>query len=177
MTSQNITPTNINLIYSDKFEFILNRTPNVIYRCYSIDFPNVSLDQKVFSTPHGRFHVGGKILEHGDLGINFRIDEDFRNYQEIKDWMSGIAGEVDPVKYRKLVDVPDGTISAEHKIYSDGVLMTLTNASRYNVAFNFVNLFPISLSPPVFDQTSAQETMNVNATFSFDYFEIIRKTS
>lgn len=176
MTNNNITPANINLLYSDRFEFVFRRIPNAIYRCYSIDFPAISINPQRVATPHGSFNVGGKMVDYGTLGINFRIDEDFLNYEEIMKWMIGIAGSVDPVKYRELVNVPDGTVKTDHAIYSDGTLVTLTNASNYNVAMNFVNLFPISLSPPTFDMNGSQEVINVSATFAFDYFEIIRKT-
>ncbi len=169
---------NPNLHYSNKWRLAFLRSPSIAYNCTRVEFPSISLTPIKMPTPVGSRYVGGKVVDFGQFAFTFKVDEDFKNYINIFEWMTGIAGSVDMQKYVTLTTDDRNTIldKAGHNIYSDASLVALTNASNYNVEFNIINMFPITLGTPEF--IGGETNVNVcTATFQCDYFEITPKKS
>lgn len=170
---------NQNFFYADKFTFILNRTPKVNYNCVSVEFPSISAEAHKIWTPNNPIHVGGKQLDFGTLAATFRVDEDLENYKEIYNWMRGISSAVSFEPYNELIRnerFSAQTTENGHNIYSDGTVFTETNAYNINLAFNFINMFPISLGNIQFNLEDNTVPVLCRAEFQFDYFEIIKNT-
>lgn len=170
---------NQNFFYADKFVFLLNRTPKVNYNCISAEFPELTTEPQKIHTPNNPFHVGGKKIEFSTLAVTFRVDEDLTNYAEIYEWMRGISSAVSFDPYNKLIKderFSVQTVDNGHNIYSDATIFTQTNSYNVNLAFNFINVFPIALGAIQFNLDDNTAPVLCRAEFQYDYFEIIKNT-
>jgi hypothetical protein len=170
---------NNNLHYTNKWRLALLRSPTVQYNCTNVEFPSISLTPIALATPVGKHFVGGKVVDFGQFTFTFTMDEDFENYMNIFNWMTGIAGSVDMIKYKELTtDIKKNIFGTDgHNIYSDGTLFSLTNASNINREFNIINMFPVSLGSPQFSRSEGNIVNTCTATFQCDYFELAAKKS
>lgn len=166
----------VNTSYQNKWKLICFRLPGVEFHCKSVDFPSISLQPVITNTPVGKYHSGGKLLDYGQFGFEFKIDEEFENYQAIFDWMVGITGSIDITKYKELVsNSPEIKLRNDsHNIFTDATLVSLSNSMNKETEFLIRNMFPVSLSAPQFNFESA-EPNTATVTFQCDYYEIIRK--
>ena len=80
-------PTNLNYLSQLGFRFAIKKLPNVNYFCQSVSLPSISIGAAEFNTPFGVVPRPGDKIAYSTLPIRFKVDEDFRNYIEIHDWM------------------------------------------------------------------------------------------
>ena len=132
-------PDTNNYLASNFFQFSLFRTPTIAYFAQSVTFPTTNLTPVEIGNSLGRPNqfIGGRFV-HDPLVIQFIVDEDMKNYEEIFNWMKGIGNYED-----------DANIIAGSQVkqfFSDASLI-ITN-STYNAKrrVNFKNTFPTSLS-------------------------------
>ena len=148
-------PTNLSYLSPLSFRLVLDRTPKVNYFLTGAEVPAVTLGDK---------------LRYDPLTINFNVDEDIRNYEELYSWLQGLGFPEDFQQYRNLRDDPNRTTSfgQDANIYSDGSLILMTAAQNPNLNIKFKNMFPISLSAITLNTTDG-DVNYVQATASFRY--------
>lgn len=168
---------NKNLTKSNNYRFQLKRTPHLNYFCQDVVTPSMVGGEIAVPSRFNQHYLGGDKLDYSTLTLTFKIDEDFRNYQEIFDWLVGINSPQNHEQYKNLISRDDRFVASkrEHNIFSDGALFVLTNSLNVNLVFNFVNLFPIGLSGINFS-SKGNEALDATVTFRYDYYSIDKQT-
>jgi len=169
------TPINQNLLPSAQFNFSINRLPNTTYFGQGINIPGMSLPEVPVGTPFTKIKVPGDSIDWDPLKVEFKVDEDFRNWQELYNWMVGLGFPKNFDQYKDLKE--DGTVSINPKgsVYSDGNITILDSSNNPNIRIGFQNLFITGLSGLQFETTQTGiDYINAEATFGYTLFEIER---
>lgn len=163
-------PKNPNFLSQNKFRFILQRTPNLVFFGTSARIPDITL---LVADQPSAFGISVPIPGHkmvwGDFQYTFKVDEDLANYLEIYKWMESLG-------------LPDNFELYPHtkpEIYSDATLTLLTSKHNGNVEFRLEHIFPINLAVHEEFTNDTDETIPVTATVTFKirrfYVERIRE--
>lgn len=150
-----------------EFKFDIKRLPNTKFFVQRVTTPSLDLDFIRQPTPlYDSFRTAGK-MNFGDLTVEFKVDEDMKNYEEIYDWMIGLGF---PRNNSEFKDLDEGM-----GLYSDATLTILTSQKNPNVGFSFQKLFPVNLSSLDMDMTADDvEYITSTVQFRYDTFELIR---
>jgi hypothetical protein len=111
----------------------------------------------------------GSSMSFGELSMEVLLDEDFRTYKEIYNWMLRHVNE-DQIAER------NGFTSSQSPIpsYADIHITALTHANNKNVEFRYKDCIPTSLGNIPFDaQNQSVEFVTFPVSFRFSYFEIV----
>lgn len=155
-----------NLLQNNGFQFSIQRLPQTMFRVVACDLPAISIPQaNTGGYPGANQSLAGNTAEFEELTMDFLVDEDLKNYEEIYNWIVGQQFE-DRDKTRR-------DVAYEQALYSDGTLITLDNSSNPHRVFSFKSLFPINLGNLHFD-TSVTEPVQVTCqvTFKYAYFKL-----
>lgn len=156
-------PNNPNPLYPNHFQFNLNRIPNTTFWCQKANLPSINItaiDQVTVFNPIKR---PGGAVEIENLNISFVVDEDLKNWKELRRWILECSNDVDFNDYKE----PN-----EH-LESSAVLFILesNNQPRYKVTFE--GLFPVKLDGIQFrTDIISSENIYCDCTFAFTNFEI-----
>jgi hypothetical protein len=156
-------PETVNAFQNTNFKFTLTRIPNVTFWCSSVNIPQISIGEVTVQTGMLPHHVPGSSIQLDPLRVNFAVDEEFANWNEIYRWMRSI------VPFEDFTEI----LSNENNYYSEGTIHCLNSAKNPNKRFVFKKLFPVSLDG--FDLNVAlnePEPVTVSATFTYESFEI-----
>ncbi len=108
-------------------------------------------------------------MTYGSLTMDVLLDEDFKSYIEMYEWMLRLVNteQVNARDAYSLNSSPTAT-------YSDIVVTALTNSNNKNVEFKYRDCVPVSIGDVSMEATnSGVEFLTFNAEFRFSYFEII----
>jgi hypothetical protein len=161
-----LTP-NKNFLSPLGFRFVLKRAPNIEYFCQDVILPEVSIEDVVQETPRTRIYRPGVKLEFAPLNLDFIVDENLTNYNEIHNWLTGLGAPLNSDQYKEL-DNSGGVPAGSAGIVSDATLIILSSNHNANVTVFFRDMFPISLSPLNFT-TQDTEVSYIKATVTFRY--------
>lgn len=164
------TSTNVhnqNILSPLGFEFILQRTPNLVWTIQEVTLPGVTLGDSSIYYSGGRTSIPGDKLEYSELEISFIVDESLNNWREIYNWMRGLApshlGDDTNNQYATLKATDD-------KIVSDATLVLLTNSGNPNIIVEFKDVFPLSISNvPMKITDSSVEPVVSTVLFQYSY--------
>jgi len=171
MSALEKSPTNPNHIYQNLYRFVLQRLPLTAFFGSSVNLPGISLGKIRMDNIVNPIHVGGTKLEFEEFSLTFKVDEDLKNYQEIWNWMAGIATPEDLKSFQDLIESNKIGERSKYNIFSDATLTTLTNAHNTNVEITFKDMFPIALSGLDFEYTSnSPEILTARVTFAYDTY-------
>lgn len=151
-----------NTLKSNGFNFVLSRIPETAFRVTACNLPSVFIPTPEESPPGILQAWSGTGSQFEELTLKFIVDENLRNYRELYNWitMQRYAARTDKLPPNFLED----------ELYSDGALITLTNASNPNIIFSFKNLFPMSIGELSFDTTTPVTQVTCQAVFRYSYF-------
>jgi len=97
------------------------------------------------------------------------------NYLELYNWMTGLGTPEDIKQYQDLNKTVSRPTAGTGKmgnvmqgVFSDGTLVVLTSAQNPNKRIQFVDLYPINLSPLQFDVTGT-DVAYIEADVTFNY--------
>lgn len=156
-----------NFLQNNGFTFLLERIPQTIFRVTSCDVPGLTVPTPETSSGRTTQYFPGTANEFDELVMEFIVDENLKNYEELYRWIT-------QQRYTDKEFVPKS--EKENLLVSDGVLVTMTNASNPNRVFKFANMFPISLGNIHFDTTiSEPQPVTCTVTFKYSYFELVPK--
>jgi hypothetical protein len=174
-------PTNQSLAQSTKFRLSFSRLPYMTFFCNSINLPGISSSPTQLNTPFSDLPVPGDKIEYEPLEVSFLVDEDYRSWLTVHDWVRGITFPTTFDEYKKLgllgTTRPQSKLaeSVERPQYSDAILTLYTNKNNPHIRVKFRNCFPISLSSINFStQDTADIIISGSASFKFDYYDIER---
>lgn len=142
------------------FRLMIDRLkyPNAEFNVQSASIPEVAVDSATLNTPQRTIEVPGDKVRYADLEITFLIDEDMTNYQEIHDWIVGMATEPETPNINKTRDMS---------------LLVLNSHNNVAREIRFTSAYPVALSTLEFNATNTNiEYLVGSITFNYAYFEV-----
>lgn len=156
-----------NTLKSNAFTFVLQRIPETMFRVTAVNLPSIYIPTPQGDPPGISQFWSGTGSNFEELTIRFIVDEDMKNYRELYNWIT-----MQRFSARK-EKVPPQFL--EKDLYSDGALITMTNASNPNITFQFKNLFPTTIGELSFDTTAQPMPVTCQAVFRYSYFTMEEK--
>ena len=133
MTTCN-TPSNPLLV--NYFQFILDRVPNMVYFCQSVNLPGIGFgvqDQPTVLGHPVKIPTGAFRFE--DLEVTFRVDENLTNWRELHEWIRTTGNYSDA-----------SNTLVYNKKTSDATLLITNSAFVPKYKIHFKNVFPQYIS-------------------------------
>jgi hypothetical protein len=113
------------------FKFVNKSFKEVEFACTEISIPGISLNATIQSSRYSDVKHPGDKLEYEDLSLEFLVDEELKNYQEISDWLKSI----------------ESTSHTEiNKVISDSKIAIYDSSHKLIGTYTFKDSFPVSLS-------------------------------
>jgi hypothetical protein len=160
---------NKSFLSNNKYEFVIERLPNVVFFVQSINLPTISLASTPTQTPFVQVNTPAGILTFEQLTINYIVDENMNSWKEIYNWITALGNPTSKNKLGNLTTAPGRTNS----ITSNASLLVKSNSNNPNLTFTFNNLFPIELGGLQFSSTETQEFLTSSITFLYDYYTLV----
>jgi hypothetical protein len=135
------------------FMFVNKSFKEVEFACTGVSIPGISLNATIQASRYSDVKHPGDKLEYEDLSLEFLVDEELKNYQEISDWLKSIES----TSYSKI-----------NETISDSKIIINDSSHKLIGTYTFKDSFPVSLSSI---QLSVDETGVVfpRATVSLTY--------
>ena len=163
---------NINLFQPTSFRVVIDRQnySNLRFFVQRVNHPGASNSPaEVPFSRIGGVPMPGNTMTYGSLTMDVLLDEDFKSYIEMYEWMLRLVNT-------KQVNARDAysRSSSPTATYSDIVITALSNSNNKNVEFKYRDCVPVSIGDVSMEATnSGVEFLTFNAEFRFSYFEII----
>ena len=166
-------PTNLNMVSPLGAKFVIKRMPTINFFVQAVSLPSVTMGENQVPTPFSKLQVPGDQLMFGDLVIQFRVDEDLKNYLEMYNWMRSITRTDGFEESTAWVNEPNQM--SEHRVYSDATLTIMNSAMNSNVEVGFTDVYPSSIAELPF-MTTMNDVDYIETTITFKYrkFEVTK---
>ena len=179
---------NRNLLSPLRFDFSIDRLPNVDFFVQSANIPSVALPatSNAQGTPFNNLPWQGDRISWGDLVVDFKVDENLNNWTDLFNWIKGIGF---PEEFKQYADLKKGenkNIDGEKRkqlppvpkighIYGQGILLVRNSNNNAMLQIDFQDVYPTSLSEIKFD-TRDESITEVTCTviFKYDFYRITR---
>jgi len=157
-------PESNNGLLSNYFQFRLERIPNLIWFCQSVNLPGLVIqefDQPTTLSHPIRSPVGA--IRFDDLIMSFKVDENLENWLEIHKWIQDMSNYTNDTSFIKPWDSQR----------TDGQLLILNSSYNPKIKINFKKLFPIKLDSLIFDTVNPDsKEIFSSARFAFSDYSI-----
>lgn len=150
-----------NYLSSAGFDVKVSRLPHVEFFAQKLLLPGVTANPVETQTPLRAFYSVPDHLRYADFDLSFVIDENMSNYIEVYDWLKGIGTPDSLQQYKTLENSAEG-------LTSDVTILILNSHKNPNIRINFINAFPIGITPVSLDIT-AQDVQYPEATVTMRY--------
>lgn len=156
-------PTNRNKLTTNRFIFMMTRTPYMTYFCQRVNLPSLGFGTSIQSNPTAiEIKRPGTRLVYEDLQVGFIVDEEMKNWLEIHNWMKNIS----------TYDTVQDYLREQQKTAS-ALLYVMSSTYKPLLSIYFHDIYPVFLTSLDFDSTSPDsENISATATFSYTYYEI-----
>ena len=175
MTALNRNPSNPNMYQPNKFQLNFSRIPNIQYFCQMITLPGISTSEIPVNNPFVELYSPGEKAIYDTLNVTFLVDMELKAWLEVHDWLRALTFPTNFEEYQNLGQLNRFTSAAKSTTpqFSDGSVTLLSASNVPYFKFNFINLFPISLSGFTVSATDSPDTViTADATFRFTYFNV-----
>jgi hypothetical protein len=170
MSALNESITNRNFLSPLNFEFRIKKSPHVNFFLQKVNIPNIELREVTTSNPFVTVPYPGEHITFSPLMLEFKVDEDLKNYLEIRNWITALGKPQEFEQYRAIAEKPSYTGDG---IYSDVTLIPMTSTKMPNYEVVYVDAFPVSLSQISFFTTDENVSyLTASTTFKYSYFTI-----
>ena len=167
-----LEPLNTQTLRENKFSLSIARLTAVSYKLTSTTIPGISITPLPQATPFRTHQLPGfKILYDQAFEVTFLIDEALTNWQELHDWMIGIAPPDSFTQYQANADKYGITTADEGQVMSDARLLIYNAQNTLTYVFVIEEMFPTRLSGINFHYSSA-EPLTATAAFSYSKFRL-----
>jgi len=161
------TPENKNFLSPLNFNFKLKRAPNLDFFLQGIKMPSIMLPSYTQANPFVSIPFSGEHLQYGNLEVEFKVDEDLKNYLEIHDWLRGLGK---PESFDEYAAVAAANPGEGLGIHSDVQLFISNSLKVPNYIVTFEDAHPYTLSGMSFETTDT--TVNyVTASVGFKFLQ------
>jgi len=140
-----------------------------------ITLPGISTSEIPVNNPFVELYSPGEKAIYDTLNVTFLVDMELKAWLEVHDWLRALTFPTNFEEYQNLGQLNKFTTAANSPTpqFSDGSVTLLSAANVPHFKFNFINLFPISLSGFTVSATDSPETIiTADATFRFTYFNV-----
>ena len=179
-------PTSLDYASPTQFKFQITKLPKVEYFCTSVNLPAVAISEVRQPTPFVDVPLPGTTLTYSPLNMNFLVDENLENFQEIHGWLRGLGF---PESYTEYADglaagadrapTSGGAVSSEPgkvkygapsqtAYFSDATLVVLTSKNNPIKEIRFRDIYPTSIGELQYTQ-QATDVEYLTSTVSFNY--------
>lgn len=148
--------TSFKLVFSHKEEVEYRKELSL--HITSTVLPSVTINPVEMPWQGGVVYGEGGGVEFGNWETSFFIDDTWSNYQMIYDWMANINNGYD-FYGRK-----------DFSYQMDAALMVMDNFKNIITTFEFINIWPSSLSEVNLSYQEGETNLSCNVTFVYDYF-------
>lgn len=149
-----------------EFRFVIKRLPHVTFFTQNISLPGVSMSPAEHATPFKRLYHTGDTLTYDRLSVNFKVDENMKNYFELYNWLVGMSFPENFEQFANLTQSDDG-------LYSDASVLIMSNGRNPNILYKLKNIFPESITSIDLDTTQTDiDGVVATCTFNVESFEI-----
>lgn len=170
-----------------KYNFLINRCPNVTFFVQEANIPGVTIGRAVAHTPFVHIYEQGDHLDYGTLDISFKVDESFDNWFEIHSWITGMAF---PRKRKERADLKNSAIKnldgqpvvpplisevnrKRGDVYSQITLAILNSHNKAIIQYDFVDAWPIGISPiQLSTKDDDVDYLTAQVSFSYTYYNV-----
>lgn len=159
------TPINKNFLAPNNFRFQIKKAPYLNFFIQRVNIPSITIQDVPVSNPFVKVPYSGEHIDYGTFSITYKVDEDFKNYFEIHNWLRGLGF---PESFKEYADLNAGNPLEGNGLVSDISLIVLNSKRMANYEVTFTDCFPVSLSDIVFDST-VQNINYIEATCQFKY--------
>jgi hypothetical protein len=157
-----------NFLSPTGFRFSIKRLPNVAFFVQSATIPGISMNAIEYYTPFKTLEFASSKLAFEQFNINIRVDEYMESYNEIFDWMVGLAPT-------KSFDQHATLKTSDFGLYSDASLIILDSRQNPALEVTFHDIFPVSLGAVSLDTTTADISyISCSITFGHNGYKISR---
>jgi len=167
MTEITTYPINKSFLSNNKFDFVLDRIPNLTFFVQSVNLPGITLTSSFINSPAVALKIPGTIITFPDLIVTFIVDEEMRSWYEMYDWITQLGNPEGNNKVGNLT----GTEGSDTYITSDATLFIKSNSNNPIYKATFVELFPVDLGGIDFSTTSGQDFLTSTVTFNYTYYK------
>ena len=179
-------PTSLDYASPTQFKFQITKLPKVEFFCTSVNLPALALSEVRQPTPFVDVPLPGTTLTYSPLNMNFLVDENLENFQEIHGWLRGLGF---PESYTEYADglsagsdrAPSstGSVSSEPgkvkfgapsqaAFFSDATLIILTSKNNPIKEIRFRDVYPTNIGELQYDQQPA-DVQYLTASVTFNY--------
>ena len=175
---------NRNYLSPLKFDFSVDRLPNVNFFVQSVNIPGITISALQQGTPFSDIPWHGDKVQWEDLNVSFKVDENLRNWYEIFKWMNGLGFSQNLGQFNDLKTGQDTNLDGEKRsplppvgkighIFGQATLLVRSSTQNPILAVNYKDVFPVSLSGITFDSTGDSVVeIGCDVVFKYDYYEI-----
>lgn len=165
MTAIDNTPTNRNFQSPLNFRFQIKKAPHINFFLQKVNIPSIYIKNIDTSNPFVTTPYSGEHITYETLNIEFKVDESFKDYLEIHNWMKALGKPENFEQYAALERIPQYTGDG---IFSDISVLVLNSNKIANYDITFTDCFPIFLSELNFNTTDP-DVIYITATAKFKY--------
>jgi len=154
-------PANLNTARENRFRVVFRRLPNVQFWTQSVQVPPYTVNFVEQPTPYGKIPLPADV-NFTEWQLNFRLDEDFKNYRELYKWMRATTNDGSSDFYDK------------NSLHSDATVMFTNSEGKETQLMVFQNVIPGILSGFDMNYTGAPPAeILVNASFKYMRHEFV----
>ena len=170
---------NRNFLSPIGFKLKIQKCPKVDFLSIGCNLPGVTLGSAVQSTYLKDIDVPGDKLVYEDFRVNFIVDENLENYNQIYKWIMGLGFPESQQQFVELKtddkyypDVSDKDNPLA--MYSDAPLQILNSNYRPQSYVKIKDAFPTSLTGLEFNATDTTvEYFTASVMFKYRIFELL----
>jgi hypothetical protein len=137
-----------------------------LQRC---NIPSLVLPKVTSPTPFVNLAEPGDKITFGDFNTTFKVDENFKAYLDIFNWMVqlGYPKSYDDYKSGMIIN------NERKNLLTDATLTLYTNSMNPNLSIEYKNIWPTFLTEVNLETvTQGIEYVEGQASFAYDYFDI-----
>jgi len=168
-------PEQINPLNPNGFLFSVQKLPDLSFFVQEAEIPQLSIGIATQASSVHDIKIPGETAEYSDLTVSFLVDEEFKNWTKIYEWMIGLTYPEGHQLYREFLELEKNAQSRTElaKGYSDATLTVLDSSNNPVRAITFVDAFPTSLSAlPFSSQNTDVPYLRATATFAYTYYKL-----
>lgn len=169
-------PTNINFAANHVGTLVLKRAPSLTYFSQNIVIPGLSIGTARIFSQLDSVPLPGDSFSRQDLQIQFKVDEDYKNYDEIYGWMVGLVAPDEYSQYAQLAKNDRDSKISSTGVMSDLAVVVNNSSQTPNRSYQFYDAWPSSLSSLEYS-TVGNESVLQDATVTFTFRHMIASSS
>lgn len=162
----NTLTDNKSFLSNNKYEFVIDRLPNIKFFSQTVNLPGISLSATSTPSPFVNLYNPGNQLTFEPLQISYIVDEDMKSWFELYTWMTNLGN---PESLNKL-GILTKVAGKNNSVMSDASLLIKTNANNPNIKISFRDMFPTDLQGVTFSSIEGQDFLTATATFTYTHF-------